>query len=61
MSQSDSTRVKEIEQYTEILEDRNKQIEKQTKEISIKDKAFRGWKIGSIIVTGTLALWLLLK
>ena len=61
LSQIDSTRVKEIGQYIEILEDRNKQIEKLTKEISIKDKAFRGWKIGSIIVTGTLALWLLLK
>lgn len=61
LSQIDSTRVKEIGQYIEILEDRNKQIVKQTKEISIKDKAFRGWKIGSIIVTGTLALWLLLK
>ena len=61
LSQIDSTRVKEIGQYSEILEDRNKQIENLNKEISAKNKAFLGWKIGSILVTGTLALWLLFK
>ena len=61
LSQIDSTRVKEIGQYIEILEDRNKQIESLNKEINAKDKAFKGWRIGSILVTGTLALWLLFK
>ena len=61
LTQIDSTRVKEIAEYKEIVNDRNKQIENLNKEISAKNKAFLGWKIGSILVTGTLALWLLFK
>ena len=61
VTQIDSTRVKEIAEYKEIVNDRNKQIENLNKEISAKNKAFLGWKIGSILVTGTLALWLLFK
>ena len=61
LAQIDSTRVKEIAEYKEIVNDRNKQIESLNKEINAKDKAFKGWRIGSILVTGTLALWLLFK
>ena len=61
LTQIDSTRIKEIAEYKEIVNDRNKQIENLNKEISAKNKAFLGWKIGSILVTGTLALWLLFK
>ena len=61
LTQIDSTRVKEIAEYKEIVNDRNKQIESLNKEINAKDKAFKGWRIGSILVTGTLALWLLFK
>ena len=61
LNQIDSVRVKEIAEYKEIVNDRNKQIENLNKEISAKNKAFLGWKIGSILVTGTLALWLLFK
>lgn len=61
LTQIDSTRVKEIAEYKEIVNDGNKQIENLNKEINAQNKAFKGWKIGSIIVTGTLALWLLLK
>ena len=61
LNQIDSTRIKEIAEYKEIVNDRNKQIENLNKEINAKDKAFKGWRIGSILVTGTLALWLLFK
>ena len=61
LTQIDSTRIKEIAEYKEIVNDRNKQIENLNKEINAKDKAFKGWRIGSILVTGTLALWLLFK
>ena len=61
LTQIDSTRIKEIAEYKEIVNDRNKQIESLNKEINAKDKAFKGWRIGSILVTGTLALWLLFK
>lgn len=61
LTQIDSVRVKEIAEYKEIVNDRNKQIENLNKEINAKDKAFKGWRIGSILVTGTLALWLLFK
>ena len=61
LTQIDSVRVKEIAEYKEIVNDRNKQIESLNKEINAKDKAFKGWRIGSILVTGTLALWLLFK
>ena len=61
LNQIDSTRIKEIAEYKEIVNDRNKQIESLNKEINAKDKAFKGWRIGSILVTGTLALWLLFK
>ena len=61
LTQIDSTRVKEIAEYKEIVNDRNKQIESLNKEINAKDKVFKGWRIGSILVTGTLALWLLFK
>ena len=61
LTQIDSVRVKEIVEYKEIVNDGNKQIESLNKEINAKDKAFKGWRIGSILVTGTLALWLLFK
>ena len=61
LTQIDSTRIKEIAEYKEIVNDGNKQIENLNKEINAKDKAFKGWRIGSILVTGTLALWLLFK
>ena len=61
LTQIDSTRIKEIAEYKEIVNDRNKQIESLNKEINAKDKAFKGWRIGSILVTGTLALWVLFK
>ena len=61
LTQIDSTRIKEIAEYKEIVNDRNKQIESLNKEINAKDKAFKGWRIGSILVTGTLALWILFK
>lgn len=61
LTQIDSTRIKEIVEYKEIVNDRNKQIENLNKEINAKDKAFKGWRIGSMLVTGTLALWLLFK
>ena len=61
LTQIDSTRIKEIAEYKEIVNDRNKQIESLNREINTQTKAFRGWRIGSILVTGTLALWLLFK
>ena len=61
LTQIDSTRIKEIAEYKEIINDRNKQIENLNKEIDAQNKAFKGWRIGSILVTGTLALWLLFK
>ena len=61
LTQIDSVRVKEIAEYKEIVNDRNKQIESLNKEIDAQNKAFKGWRIGSILVTGTLALWLLFK
>ena len=61
LTQIDSTRIKEIAEYKEIVNDGNKQIESLNKEINAKDKAFKGWRIGSILVTGTLALWVLFK
>ena len=61
LTQIDSTRIKEIAEYKEIVNDGNKQIENLNKEINAKDKAFKGWRIGSILVTGTLALWILFK
>ena len=61
LNQIDSTRIKEIAEYKEIVNDRNKQIESLNKEINAQNKAFKGWRIGSILVTGTLALWLLFK
>ena len=61
LTQIDSTRIKEIAEYKEIVNDRNKQIESLNKEIDAQNKAFKGWRIGSILVTGTLALWLLFK
>ena len=61
LTQIDSTRIKEIAEYKEIVNDRNKQIESLNKEINAKDKAFKGWRISSMLVTGTLALWLLFK
>lgn len=61
LTQIDSTRIKEIAEYKEIVNDGNKQIESLNKEIDAQNKAFKGWRIGSILVTGTLALWLLFK
>ena len=61
LTQIDSTRIKEIAEYKEIVNDRNKQVESLNKEIDAQNKAFKGWRIGSILVTGTLALWLLFK